>query len=81
MNPDILVLVEVESRPALQQFHDRVLQPLLASPCGYNMVIDGNDQRGIDVGILSRYPIQRMRSHIADRTGARHTFSRDCPEY
>jgi endonuclease/exonuclease/phosphatase family metal-dependent hydrolase len=81
VNPDILVLVEVESRPALQQFHDRVLQPLLAQPFPYNMVIDGNDQRGIDVGILSRYPIQRIRSHIHDRTGAVPTFSRDCPEY
>jgi endonuclease/exonuclease/phosphatase family metal-dependent hydrolase len=81
VNPDVLVLVEVESRPALQQFHDKVLQPLLPAPYPYNMVIDGNDQRGIDVGILSRYPIQRMRSHIADRSGDRHTFSRDCPEY
>jgi endonuclease/exonuclease/phosphatase family metal-dependent hydrolase len=81
VNPDVLVLVEVESRPALQQFHDKVLQPMLPCPYPYNMVIDGNDQRGIDVGILSRYPIQRMRSHIADRTGELHTFSRDCPEY
>jgi hypothetical protein len=41
----------------------------------------GNDERGIDVGILSHYPIRRMRSHIADRSGDAHTFSRDCPEY
>jgi len=48
------------------------------------MVIDGNDERGIDVGILSRFPIQRMCSHITDRA-TKHaqslTFSRDCPEY
>lgn len=84
VNPDILVLVEVENRPALQQFHDKILQPLLARPYPYNMVIDGNDPRGIDVGILSRYPIQRMRSHIADRPSEHApspTFSRDCPEY
>ena len=57
-----------------------MLRPLLPSPYLYNMVIDGNDQRGIDVGILSRYPIHRMRSHISDRSGE-STFSRDCPEY
>jgi endonuclease/exonuclease/phosphatase family metal-dependent hydrolase len=81
VNPDILVLVEVESRPAVQHFHDKVLLPLLKHPYPYNMVIDGNDERGIDVGILSRYPIQRMRSHIADSKGKSRIFSRDCPEY
>lgn len=81
VNPDILVLVEVESRPALQHFHDKVLAPLIAKPYAHNMVIDGNDERGIDVGILSRYPIVRMRSHIDQRTGTSRTFSRDCPEY
>jgi endonuclease/exonuclease/phosphatase family metal-dependent hydrolase len=81
VNPDILVLVEVETRPALQHFHDKVLLPLIDRPYGYNMVIDGNDERGIDVGILSRYPIRNMRSHIADRSGKTATFSRDCPEY
>lgn len=82
--PDILILVELENRPALQHFHDKVLTAQLAKPYPYNMVIDGNDERGIDVGILSRYPIQRMRSHIADRANKRApspTFSRDCPEY
>jgi endonuclease/exonuclease/phosphatase family metal-dependent hydrolase len=81
VNPDILVLVEVESRPALQHFHDKVLGPLIDRPYLHNMVIDGNDDRGIDVGILSRYPIQRIRSHIADRSASSPTFSRDCPEY
>lgn len=84
VNPDILVLVEVESRPAIQHFHDKVLTPLAVAPYPYNMVIDGNDERGIDVGILSRYPIRRMCSHIADRStrhAASPTFSRDCPEY
>jgi endonuclease/exonuclease/phosphatase family metal-dependent hydrolase len=81
VNPDILVLVEVESRPAVQHFHDEVLLPLMKRPYGYNMVIDGNDERGIDVGILSRFPIQQMRSHITDVTGKSRTFSRDCPEY
>jgi endonuclease/exonuclease/phosphatase family metal-dependent hydrolase len=84
VRPDILVLVELESRPALQHFHDKVLSAHLATPYPYNMVIDGNDERGIDVGILSRFPIQRMRSHITDRAtkdAKGPAFSRDCPEY
>jgi len=47
------------------------------------MVIDGNDARGIDVGVLSKadYPVQRMRSHVDDGGFGRTIFSRDCPEY
>lgn len=46
------------------------------------MVIDGNDDRGIDVGIASRFPIVQMRSHVDDPgpTGT-PVFSRDCPEF
>jgi endonuclease/exonuclease/phosphatase family metal-dependent hydrolase len=40
------------------------------------MVIDGRDSRGIDVGILSRFEINRMRSRVHEPV-----FSRDCPEY
>ena len=86
VDPDVLVCVEVEDRPTLERFHDGVLAPLLAAqgkaPLPYAMVIDGNDDRGIDVGLLSRYPIDRIRPHVADRTaGGKPTFSRDCPEY
>jgi endonuclease/exonuclease/phosphatase family metal-dependent hydrolase len=46
------------------------------------MLIDGNDPRGIDLGILSRFPIIEIRSHvdIAGESGF-PLFSRDCPEY
>jgi len=85
VNPDIIVLVEVEDRWALQHFHDQVLAPMMESSghekYAFNMVIDGNDSRGIDVGILSRYPIASMRSHITDKANDRTIFSRDCPEY
>jgi endonuclease/exonuclease/phosphatase family metal-dependent hydrolase len=86
INPDIIVMVEVENRPSLIRFHDWILQPLMKDmglkPYPHLMVIDGNDARGIDVGIMSRYPIRRMVSHVDDRTGAGSpVFSRDCPEY
>jgi endonuclease/exonuclease/phosphatase family metal-dependent hydrolase len=48
------------------------------------MVIDGNDERGIDVGLLCRegFAIETMRSHVDDRmANGVEIFSRDCPEY
>ncbi|MET8796500.1 endonuclease/exonuclease/phosphatase family protein [Nocardia sp. NPDC004568] len=47
------------------------------------MLIDGNDSRGIDVGILAKdqYPIHDIRSHVDDGPFDNRIFSRDCPEY
>jgi hypothetical protein len=48
------------------------------------MFIDGNDDRGIDVGLMTRsgYQIGLMRSHINDVGAERGPiFSRDRPEY
>jgi len=85
VNADVIVLVEVENRIALERFHDAYVAPELKKlgykPYAYNMVIDGNDDRGIDVGILSRKPLTRMRTHITDRLDGKKVFPRDCPEY
>lgn len=53
------------------------------TPYANVMLIDGNDQRGIDVGLLTRedYDIGLMRSHVHDESGGKTIFSRDCPEY
>ncbi|MEW5975091.1 MAG: endonuclease/exonuclease/phosphatase family protein [Acidobacteriota bacterium] len=82
---DILCLVEVESRPTLQRFNEVLLEAFKAR-FKYNLLVDGNDQRGIDVGILSNYPIRSVRSHIHDTYKAANgrvyeIFSRDCAEY
>jgi endonuclease/exonuclease/phosphatase family metal-dependent hydrolase len=45
------------------------------------MLIDGNDDRGIDVGLLSRYPISALRTHVYDTDDVGTVFSRDCCEY
>src|SRR5262249_41077192 len=52
-----------------------------AEPYPHVMLIDGNDDRGIDVGLLSRFPIGTMRSHVDDLKDGNRIFSRDCPEY
>ena len=81
VNPDILVCVEVENRPTLQRFNEQVLAAMLGEGYPHVMVIDGNDARGIDVGLLSRYPIAGIRSHVDDEFQGKRVFSRDCPEY
>lgn len=77
---DVQCLVEVEDRPVLEDFCDHTL---LKGIYPYNMLVDGNDQRGIDVGLLSKYPLGRIKTHVFDMDGAprqKRIFSRDCPE-
>lgn len=85
VNPDILACVEVEDRPGLVRFNDNVLAPILEAsgrtPIPYALVLDGNDSRGIDVGIMSRHPITDISTHVFDMPGAPAIFSRDCAEY
>jgi endonuclease/exonuclease/phosphatase family metal-dependent hydrolase len=81
--PHILAVVEVESRPALKRFSDMLLPRVQAKPFAHAMLIDGNDDRGIDVGIMTRekYEITRMLSHVDDSDAKGQIFSRDCAEY
>lgn len=84
VDADILAVVEAEDRVALKQFSDQVLHEVGGRPFERVMVIDGNDDRGIDVGLMTRagYEMGLMRSHIHDVTPAgRWVYSRDCPEY
>jgi endonuclease/exonuclease/phosphatase family metal-dependent hydrolase len=80
INADVLCLVEVESRPAMVEFNKRFLKSKSRYP--YKLLIDGNDPRGIDVGIFSRLEIRSLRSHVEDPFDAAYKiFSRDCAEY
>lgn len=84
VDADILAVVEAENRVALKQFNDLILKEVGRIPYTQIMVIDGNDQRGIDVGLMTKtgYEIGLMRSHIHDlQDDGSPIFSRDCPEY
>ncbi|MFF3844331.1 endonuclease/exonuclease/phosphatase family protein [Streptomyces sp. NPDC002328] len=85
VDADILLAVEVEDRLTLERFNTQVLAGALGRrPYPYNLLIDGNDSRGIDIGILSRHPITSVRSHVFDTDPERpdeRLFSRDCPEF
>ncbi len=81
--PDVLAVVEAESRPALVRFSDNLLPAVGARSFDSIMLIDGNDDRGIDVGVMTRagYSIVHMLSHVGDADPKGPIFSRDCPEY
>jgi endonuclease/exonuclease/phosphatase family metal-dependent hydrolase len=81
---DVLGVVEAENRPALAAFNEEIIVAIGGQPFHHVMVIAGNDDRGIDVGLMTRtgFPIGPMRSHVDDRLPNGETvFSRDCPEF
>ncbi len=83
VDADILAVIEAENRPALADFNTEIVGGLGGVPYRHVMLIDGNDSRGIDVGILSRagFPIGMMQSHVDDMADGKTVFSRDCPEF
>jgi len=81
VNASIVGLVEVEDRILLGEFNDKIISNVGGMPYNHYMLIDGNDSRGIDVGLLSDYEIESMVSHVDDEDSTGQIFSRDCPEY
>lgn len=85
VDADVMAVVEAESRIALKHFTDAGVVDADGAPVFPRvMLIDGNDERGIDVGLLTktRHQIVTIVSHVddADADGQR-IFGRDCPEY
>jgi endonuclease/exonuclease/phosphatase family metal-dependent hydrolase len=84
LDADVLAVVEADNRIALLKFCQILFKRIQAPPpYSHVMLIDGNDDRGIDVALMSKaaYEIVRIRSHVDDRDGGGRIFSRDCPEY
>jgi len=79
VDADIVAVVEAENRPSLVRFN----RELLADMYEHVMLVDGNDDRGIDVGIMTRsgFEIESIRSNVDSRDAVGLVFSRDCPQY
>jgi endonuclease/exonuclease/phosphatase family metal-dependent hydrolase len=84
LDADVVALQEIENRPLL----DRLVKEQLAQ-LGYDHVHlqPGNDPRGINVALLSRFPVLRVTSHANDffkgldpGDSKNYRFSRDCLE-
>ena len=85
---DVLGVMEAEDRTTLRLFNEQVVGETLIDQVKFAayrhvMLVDGNDERGIDVGLLTRgsYPVLSIRSHVDDADGKGLIFSRDCAEY
>ncbi len=75
--PDIMALQEVENMQALGDFNSTNFDKHYK----YRYLIDGNDDRQIDVGFYSNFPATRIRTHqFAKDIDGTHLFSRDCLE-
>jgi endonuclease/exonuclease/phosphatase family metal-dependent hydrolase len=79
VDADVLGIVEAEDRPSLIRLNTQ----LLDNAYEHVMLVDGNDERGIDVGLMTKrgFEIESIRSNVdlKDRNGP--VFSRDCPQY
>ena len=80
IDADILGLQEVENHDTLRRFNRGLLDDM-----GYrfSLCIDGNDSRGIDVALLSRFPFGCIRTHQFQRqleNPNEPVFARDCLE-
>src|SRR5207247_1018885 len=78
LDAEVLALQEVESLDTLRRFRSEYLGGPKAYP--YSILVDGNDPRLIDVAVLSKHPIVRVRSNQHLRSGNSYLFSRDCLE-
>jgi endonuclease/exonuclease/phosphatase family metal-dependent hydrolase len=83
LKTDVLCVIEAENRPTLKDFNDAIIPKVGGEAFDHVMLIEGNDDRGIDVGILLRkdLSILSMVSHVDDTDDVGSIFSRDCPEY
>lgn len=79
VDADVLAIVEAEDRPSLQRFN----QEFLGGMYRHVMLVDGNDARGIDVGLLTKpgFEIHTIRSYVDLEDAQGQVFSRDCPVY
>jgi endonuclease/exonuclease/phosphatase family metal-dependent hydrolase len=86
--PDVICLQEVENLHALKMFHDRYLKRISGVDYPYKILIEGNDPRGIDVAVLSRFKIESASTHqdmkaeinYPDGKKTERVFRRDCLE-
>lgn len=77
---DVFALQEVENLDTLRKFRTDYLGGRKKYP--NLLVIDGNDPRRIDVGVMSKFPIKGIETHVNeyDVPNRRWVFSRDCLE-
>lgn len=89
---EVCALQEVENLVTLTAFDTRYLTRWSGAEFEERVLLEGNDSRGIDVGLLSRLPVIHYRSHARETYGTLgiapphgssvndYAFRRDCLE-
>ena len=81
---NVLCVVEADSHEALKNFNYSVLPKIGGQEYDHVRVINGNDDRGLHIGIMTDqgYDIKSIISHVNDvDSDGRQIFTRDCPEF
>jgi endonuclease/exonuclease/phosphatase family metal-dependent hydrolase len=82
LDGDIVVLTEIENKAIL----DDLNKSELGGAYSQTILIEGNDSRGIDVGVLSKITADSVVSHkdeyftLKGTNGPQYRFARDCLE-
>ncbi|MBW2456247.1 MAG: endonuclease/exonuclease/phosphatase family protein [Deltaproteobacteria bacterium] len=83
IDADVLVLQEVEHEAVLNELNDEELD----GDYDHIRVIDANDPRGIDVGVMSKIALDQVTTHqdeqfpeLSDPNGPTYRYARDCLE-
>ena len=74
---DVVALQEINDKQALDTLVDKYMT---GNPYPYRVLVPGNDQRGINVAVLSKFPVTAVESNAADSFdigGKQGKFSRD----
>lgn len=74
---DVVALQEINDKNALDTLVDKYMT---GNPYPYRVLVPGNDQRGINVAVLSKFPITNVESNAGDSFdigGKQGSFSRD----
>jgi len=84
IDPDILLLQEIEDRASLEEFNQEFLPEMGCSPFDEIFVVQGNDKHGLEMAIMTKngYRLQSIRSHIYDyEKNGNPLFKKDLLEY
>jgi endonuclease/exonuclease/phosphatase family metal-dependent hydrolase len=84
VDADILGVIEAENRISLRDFSRVMLRRVGGEPYAHSMLIEGNDDRGINVGLMTKtgFALDTVRTHIFDLgDNTLPIFSRDCVEH
>lgn len=82
LDPDIMLVIEVENEGILED-----MNAALGGVYTTLHLTEGNDPRGVDIGLMSKIPTTDIVSHLEDKfalegtAGPTYSYSRDCPEY